>query len=132
MHHDRHPLLLHPVLVHAEHRRQVQVLRDLPHRSQLSEALPSSSEPDGARDSSPPAKLHAAGLSLVIDLVTLEVVRALKAVGVDSIVLKGPVLGRTLYDRAELRLYADSDLLVAPHNSEAASSALETDLRNHP
>jgi hypothetical protein len=52
------------------------------------------------------------------------VVRALSAVRIDSILLKGPVLGRTLYDRAELRPYADSDLLVAPHDSEAASSAL--------
>lgn len=51
-------------------------------------------------------------------------VRALNEVRVDSIVLKGPVLGRTLYDRAELRPYVDSDLLVAAHNSEVASSTL--------
>ena len=51
---------------------------------------------------------------MVIDAVTAEVVGAFAAVGIPSILLKGPALVRWLYPAGEGRPYLDSDLLV-PH-----------------
>lgn len=52
---------------------------------------------------------RAAALSLAVDSVTAQVVRALEAEGIPSVLLKGPTLA-WLYDG--LRTYRDSDLLV--------------------
>src|SRR5262245_29729138 len=56
---------------------------------------------------------------------TLEpVVAALHDNGVQTVVLKGPVLGERLYDDSSLRRSTDLDLLVAPRDFDAALTVL--------
>ena len=61
---------------------------------------------------------------MAIDLVTREVIESFAAAGLRSILLKGPVLARTLYDDGERRMYADTDLLIAPRSASAAATVL--------
>jgi hypothetical protein len=62
--------------------------------------------------------------SLRIDGVTIEVIDAFSAAGIRSILLKGPVLARWLYDDGAARPYVDCDLLVAPDAEPMAQAAL--------
>ena len=48
---------------------------------------------------------------------------ALRTRGVESLLLKGPVVARRLYAH-EARFYGDTDLLVAPHSLDAARQTL--------
>lgn len=70
------------------------------------------------------ARLRRAGMVLRVDAITAEIVLALRSDGVRPIVLKGPAVARWLYDEIDDRLYADSDLLVGPHELAAAESTL--------
>ena len=62
--------------------------------------------------------------SLRIDRVTGEVVGALRDAGIPSLLIKGPVLARRLYDDGASRPYLDSDLLVDPRQFAAAEQLL--------
>lgn len=62
----------------------------------------------------PPPRLLVAGSQLRVDVVTAEVVDALRAAGVEPVLLKGPTIARWLYDEPAERPYADTDLLVPP------------------
>lgn len=59
-----------------------------------------------------------------IDRVTAEVVKALAAAGIQSILLKGPSVRELLYTPAELRPYGDTDLLLPPTQIELAARML--------
>jgi hypothetical protein len=61
---------------------------------------------------------------LSVDQVTAEVVAALRARGVQPILLKGPAVAQWLYDEDELRPYVDTDLLVAPEHQDVAAQVL--------
>jgi Uncharacterised nucleotidyltransferase len=60
---------------------------------------------------------------MLIDRVTAKVAQAFAAEGIDTLVLKGPVLARWLYP-GEVRPYGDSDLMVAPRDWERAVATL--------
>lgn len=62
--------------------------------------------------------------SLRIDRVTGEVVGALRDAGIASLLIKGPVLARRLYDDGAARPYVDSDLMVDPRQFTAAEELL--------
>lgn len=63
--------------------------------------------------------------SLLVDGLTAEVVTALSAAGIRSVLLKGPVTARWLYpDDPGSRPYLDVDLLVAPDEHGAAEEVL--------
>jgi hypothetical protein len=72
----------------------------------------------------PTGDAQAAMRSLGIDMVTVEVVRALGAAGIEAILLKGASVARWLYDHEAERTYVDCDLLVAPTNLADAESIL--------
>lgn len=61
---------------------------------------------------------------LAIDRLTVEIVTAFAEHGIETLLLKGPVLGKWLYPN-EVRLYCDSDLMVGPQNRAQAVSVLE-------
>ncbi|HEX4733214.1 MAG TPA: nucleotidyltransferase family protein [Thermoleophilaceae bacterium] len=67
---------------------------------------------------------EAAAQRLRIDYAAAEVLRAFDVAGIRSIVLKGAPLVRWLYEPGEGRSYADCDLLVPPHQFDAASRVL--------
>lgn len=58
-------------------------------------------------------------MSLAIDLMTVDVVRALAGAGIPAILLKGPAILDQLYDPGEHRPYVDCDLLI-PASAEPA------------
>jgi hypothetical protein len=62
--------------------------------------------------------------SLSVDLVTAEVVSALRDRGVRSILLKGPAIVKWLYADGALRPYDDSDLLIATSDLSTAKNVL--------
>ena len=62
--------------------------------------------------------------SLSVDLVTAEVVSALREREVPSILLKGPAIGRWLYSDGEHRPYGDCDLLVSSQQARDAEDVL--------
>jgi len=62
------------------------------------------------------ARHLAAALSLHLDAVTAEVVEAFRAVGVRTILLRGPAVGKWLYQEVGDRSYVDVDLLVEERN----------------
>jgi hypothetical protein len=64
--------------------------------------------------------------ALARDVATAEVVEALRALGVRSIVLKGPSIARWLYVDGSPRPYSDTDLLVSPADLEPAAEALRS------
>jgi hypothetical protein len=70
------------------------------------------------------ADLLAIGLSLQLDAVTAEVVTALRATGIESVLLRGPAIARWLYEDANARSYVDVDLLVPPGDIEHAEQVL--------
>jgi Uncharacterised nucleotidyltransferase len=59
-----------------------------------------------------------------VDAVTAEVAGAFGREGIETVVLKGPVLAKWLYP-GEVRPYVDSDLMVAPGNRAHAVGVLE-------
>jgi Uncharacterised nucleotidyltransferase len=61
--------------------------------------------------------------NLVIDRLAAEIAGAFAARGIESLVLKGPVLAEWLYP-GEVRPYGDADLMVAPGNWVAAVALL--------
>jgi hypothetical protein len=73
-----------------------------------------------------PSTRHlAAALSLHLDAVTSEVVGAFRAVGVRTILLRGPAVGNWLYQEESVRSYVDVDLLVEERNVDKAAACLE-------
>jgi hypothetical protein len=75
-------------------------------------------------------------LRLRIDSLTAEIVTAMRAEGIEPILLKGPVIARWLYaERPAERLYGDCDLLVSPADVERARELLRRrgfEVREHP
>jgi len=71
----------------------------------------------------PSARLLNAARTLAVDRVTVEVVTALDAAGIPSILLKGPSIARWLYPEGGRR-YADTDLLVQASDRERAVDVL--------
>ena len=67
------------------------------------------------------------GRNLAVDAVTAEVVKALQAAGVRSLLLRGPAIAHWLYanEAEQIRTYEDLDLLVAPQEVERCHYALE-------
>jgi putative nucleotidyltransferase-like protein len=61
--------------------------------------------------------------NLLIDRLTAEVAGAFAAEGIETLVLKGPVLAEWLYP-GDVRPYGDSDLMVAPERWEQAVGVL--------
>lgn len=61
---------------------------------------------------------------LGVDATTAEVVRALRDDGCTAILLRGPVLLRTLYGDGAHRAYVDTDLLVPPRDLARAGDVL--------
>src|SRR3954469_8581878 len=59
-----------------------------------------------------------------LDAAALDALDAVRAAGVDALLLKGPALARTLYRPDEHRGYFVIDLLVAPADLAAAGSVL--------
>jgi hypothetical protein len=59
-----------------------------------------------------------------VDALTAEVASAFGREGIETLVLKGPVLAKWLYPRA-VRPYVDCDLMVAPGSRPPAVSVLE-------
>ena len=70
------------------------------------------------------AELLTTAKALAADAATREVVRAWRARGIDSILLKGPTTAEWLYPHAA-RGYADTDLLVAPDRVLPAAAVLQ-------
>jgi hypothetical protein len=62
--------------------------------------------------------------NFAVDALTAEVVSAFGREGIETLVLKGPVLAKWLYPD-EIRSYNDSDLMVAPGNRAHAIRVLE-------
>ncbi len=62
--------------------------------------------------------------NFAVDALTAEVAGAFGREGIETLVLKGPVLARWLYP-GEVRPYVDCDLMVAPGNRARAVSVLE-------
>lgn len=62
--------------------------------------------------------------NFAIDALTAEVASAFASEGIETLVLKGPVLAKWLYP-GEVRPYGDSDLMVAPEERAHAVSVLE-------
>jgi hypothetical protein len=67
---------------------------------------------------------------MAVDQVTAEVVPALRAAGITSVLLKGPAIAQWLYPEGG-RYYGDVDLLAAPTDVVAAEAVLG-DLGFHP
>ena len=61
--------------------------------------------------------------NLAIDQLAAEIAGAFAAEGIETLVLKGPVLAEWLYP-GEVRPYGDADLMVAPHDWGAAAAIL--------
>jgi hypothetical protein len=59
-----------------------------------------------------------------VDRAAVEAMRALEQAGLQVLLLKGPVLSRTLYRPHEQRGYFDIDLLVAPSGLQSAREVL--------
>jgi len=79
----------------------------------------------GAADASPPSPaIWTAALSLRVDNVTAEVVTAMRAAGVRTLLLKGPSIATWLYRDGASRPYVDSDLFVAARSYRQAGSVL--------
>ena len=70
------------------------------------------------------SRLVAAAACLRADVAAAEAVQSLRRVGVEPILLRGPVLARLLYADEPQRTYNDVDLLVAPAHVELAENAL--------
>jgi putative nucleotidyltransferase-like protein len=78
-----------------------------------------------ANESRAGSKHLAVAVSLHLDAVTADVVRAFRDAGVRSILLRGPAVGSWLYPDENVRSYVDVDLLVEETSAGKASSCLE-------
>ena len=70
-------------------------------------------------------ELLAAAQTIKADGAAAEVSRALRAVGIRSVVVKGPSTARRLYDASDHRVYTDCDLLLSPSGFELARPVLQ-------
>ena len=75
--------------------------------------------------STPPNEVTALGNLMRVDAVTAEVVTKARARGIRTILLKGASFGQWIYDRRIDRLYADTDLLVAPDQADALRAVMK-------
>ncbi len=80
--------------------------------------------PPAALDHLRMSTLVARTRAMMIDCVLTDVATAFAAREIDSIVLKGPALARTIYPTAALRTYDDLDLLVQLQDEARAVDAL--------
>lgn len=62
--------------------------------------------------------------NVAIDRLAAEIATAFAAAGIETLILKGPVLAAWLYP-GEIRPYGDADLMVAPHDWDPAVAILE-------
>jgi hypothetical protein len=74
-----------------------------------------------------PAPTDETAISLAVDRMSVEVLRALADAGLDAILLKGPAIAGRLYDAGEHRPYVDCDLLI-PARAEPAVAGVLRDL----
>jgi hypothetical protein len=74
-----------------------------------------------------PAVIDETAISLAVDRMSVEVVRALADAGIEAILLKGPAILDRLYDPGEHRPYVDCDLLI-PAAAEPAVAAVLREL----
>lgn len=74
----------------------------------------------------PDGKVAIVAGNLRVDAATAEVMRALAAEDMASVLLKGPALAAWLYTPDEPRAYRDCDLLVAPEDFDATLAILES------
>ena len=80
----------------------------------------------------PPSAFRRAARVLQIDHVTAEIVTAMRAAGIRSLLLKGPSIASWLYRDGAHRAYDDSDILVAPGSYRLAGEVLrELGFRHH-
>src|SRR4051812_17555038 len=93
----------------------------------------------GSHDSASDAMLWWSNAGVRVDAVTVEVHRALDAAEIPHVLLKGPSIAGWLYGIDELRVYGDSDFLVAPRDWKRACAVLsglgfatDVDRRSHP
>lgn len=70
------------------------------------------------------ARLRRAVGCFLLDLVTAEVIVAMRVEQIRCIVLKGPSIAHWLYDEPDRRRYVDSDLLVPPSQLHASEEVL--------
>jgi hypothetical protein len=71
-------------------------------------------------------EVAAVATALLLDATLRTVVAAFNHASIEVIVLKGPVLARTVYPRPELRPYADLDLAVRARAVDAAAESLRS------
>jgi hypothetical protein len=72
----------------------------------------------------PAARSHTLGTAMAVDVVTADVVTALRRAGIESILLRGPAIARWLYAEGEPRAYQDVDLFVEPVKRTEAEGVL--------
>ena len=70
-------------------------------------------------------RIHRELIRLTLDVVAGEIVAALRADGIPSILLKGPAIATWLYQPGEERAYGDVDLLVPRGDLRRARARLE-------
>lgn len=75
-------------------------------------------------EQAPSPALLATAWALRVDRTTAEVTGAFDEAGIPSVLLKGPVLQRWLYDDGAVRSYTDSDLLVPPDRATEVATIL--------
>lgn len=95
--------------------------------------MPNTSEPDPARREALEdfaARSRLLSRRARLDAAAVEAIDALAEAGVESLLLKGAALARSLYGPGEERGYFDVDLLVDPEDRAGAESVL-TDLGYH-
>ena len=73
----------------------------------------------------PSTSARAASMSMLLDACAVGVVRCFERAGIDSMLLRGPLIAAWLYGEDEPRPYTDVDLLVSPGQILAAESVLE-------
>ncbi|MDQ3983053.1 MAG: nucleotidyltransferase family protein [Actinomycetota bacterium] len=88
--------------------------------------LSGSGDPLGPGVAALPSHLLVTGSQMRVDAVTAEVVTALRADGIEPLLLKGPTIAGWLYDERHARPYTDTDLLVAPDAVEPAEAVLRS------
>lgn len=69
-----------------------------------------------------PRAARAAG-NLLVDAVSIEILSTLEGADLEAVLLKGPSIATWLYEVGE-RIYTDTDLLVAPSETEKAIACL--------
>lgn len=87
-------------------------------------ASPAASWGAAAALPAPPPQVVEVGAAVLMELRIVEAAAALSDAGIRSVVLKGPSIGRWLYDTTQERSYGDSDLLVAPGEIHAAEKVI--------